>query len=277
LAIDDTADNYDQAFVLFALAKAYSVTGDAHLAQRALALLEALRKRAHPLGGFQETDPPSLPLRSNPHMHLLEAAVAWVEAAELEEFRQLAGEISALCQRFFIDRGSGALLEYFDLDWQPICDGAGHMAEPGHQFEWAWLLLRWRALGGCVDPQVATTLYDFAVRHGIDMRRNVAINEVYVDGSARDASARLWPQTERLKASLAMVEIGKGQVSDVMLAWRGLRQYGLTANPALFRDKLREDGGFEEEASFASSLYHITCAISELDRVLSGPAIERLR
>ena len=43
----------------------------------------------------------------------------------------------------------------------------------------------------------------FARRHGLDHGHGVAINEVMIDGSIRNPAARLWPQTERLKAALA--------------------------------------------------------------------------
>jgi len=269
--LDDSVDNYDQAFALFALAKAYAATGDVSFKEQALGLLSALRReRAHALGGFHEAVPPSVPLRSNPHMHLFEASVAWVEAAQLDEFRTLADEIAALCAACFTHGEHGALMECFDLDWQPIAEAEGHVAEPGHQFEWAWLLLRWHGLGGRVDLQLPRRLYAFAGGHGVDHDRGVAINEVYHDGRIRDATARLWPQTERLKAALAMLELSEGSADDVATAWAGLKLYFLPDNPGLFRDKLRVDGGFHDEAAFASSLYHITCAISELVRVTDG-------
>ena len=269
--LDDSVDNYDQAFALFAFAKAFAATADVSFKEQALGLLSALRsERAHALGGFYEAVPPSIPLRSNPHMHLFEAAVAWVEAAQLVEFRALADEIAALCANCFMYGEHGALMECFDLDWKPIAEADGHVAEPGHQFEWAWLLLRWHGLGGIVDLDLPRKLYAFAGDRGVDHGRGVAINEVYHDGRIRDATARLWPQTERLKAALAMLELGEGSVIDVATSWEGLKLYFLPDNPGLFHDKLRVDGRFHEEAAFASSLYHITCAISELVRVADG-------
>ena len=66
-------DLYDQAFVLFGLAAAASV-GEEATKQRDLA--RRLRDRMltgwkHPLAGFEESLPRSLPLRANPHIHLL--------------------------------------------------------------------------------------------------------------------------------------------------------------------------------------------------------------
>ena len=45
--------------------------------------------------------------------------------------------------RSFIDAHNGALHEFFDADWNPAPGIEGRIVEPGHQFEWAWLLLRW--------------------------------------------------------------------------------------------------------------------------------------
>lgn len=264
--IDDTADNYDQAFAIFAFAQAHAVGVGRDVESDALALLMRLREqRSHPLGGFQESQPPSTPLRSNPHMHLFEASIAWAEQG-LDDFRALATEISRLSQDRFMASPGGVLLEYFDLYWQPLADDRGRIAEPGHQFEWSWLFNRWIRTGGEVDPAIPSRLYAFADRFGVDQTRGVAINEVWTDGSPKDDNARLWPQTERLKAALAMGETS-GDWGPAVASWRGLRQYALPTNTGLFRDKMRPDGTFIAEGAFASSLYHITCAISELDRV----------
>ena len=267
--VDDAADNYDQAFALFAFAHGYARTGDRALVAGARSLLATLRdRRGHPAGGFHEAAAATVPLRSNPHMHLFEAAIAWVEAADLDEFRTLAGEIAALALDRFIDPASGALREYFDGAWHPAAGETGRIVEPGHQFEWAWLLTRWHRLGGENSMDAARRLQCFAETHGVDPARNVAVNEVFVDGSPRDRTARLWPQTERLKGTLAMIELTNGGRNETVVApWEGLKQYRLPSNPALFRDKLRADGSFVDEPSFASSLYHIVCAISEFDRV----------
>ena len=96
---DDRVDNYDQAFAIFALAHAYSVNRDRRFPIVALAILAALRReRAHPLGGFFEAIPGRAALLSNPHMHLFEAALAWLDVAPRKEWRELAQEIGVLCQ-----------------------------------------------------------------------------------------------------------------------------------------------------------------------------------
>jgi mannose-6-phosphate isomerase len=91
---DDRVDNYDQAFAIFALAHAYGVSRDRRCAFVALAILAALRReRAHPVGGVFKAIPGRATLLSNPHMHLFEAALAWLEVAPTSEWRGLAQEI----------------------------------------------------------------------------------------------------------------------------------------------------------------------------------------
>ena len=89
----------------------------------ALRCLEQLRERlGKQSGGFEESAPPSLPLKSNPHMHLLEAALAWIEVSEgaaRTPWIALATEIVGLCLTYFVDANTGAVGEYFDYDWGP--------------------------------------------------------------------------------------------------------------------------------------------------------------
>ena len=48
----------------------------------------------------------------------------------------------------------------FDADWRPLAGLTGRLVEPGHQFEWAWLLERWSRLRGRAD---ATTCASWVV------------------------------------------------------------------------------------------------------------------
>ena len=43
--------------------------------------------------------------------------------------------------RFFLP-GSGVLCEYFDDELKPLPGERGQIVEPGHHYEWIWLL-RW--------------------------------------------------------------------------------------------------------------------------------------
>src|SRR3990172_775831 len=79
---DSTADLYDHAFVLFALGWYYRLTKDPQVLAWALRTLEFLDTRMrHPAGrGYLTSLPAAGPRKQNPHMHLLEAALANLEA-----------------------------------------------------------------------------------------------------------------------------------------------------------------------------------------------------
>jgi mannose-6-phosphate isomerase len=102
----------------------------------------------------------------------------------------------ALALARLIDAESGALTERFTADWQPLPGLEGRLVEPGHLFEWAWLLQR---CGDAAAHTAAVRLIGIAEQHGV--RAGVAINALLSDFSVHDAKARLWPQTERLKAN----------------------------------------------------------------------------
>ena len=205
-------DLYDHAFVLFGMAAVSASSADAGaLADKARELARRMKTRwGHPGGGFGEGDPRSPPLLANPHMHMLEAALAWNEAAPDPLWRDLADEIAELCLSRFLDPKSGALLELFDGDWNPLSEADQAAVEPGHQFEWAWLLARWGRLAGRDDAiAAARRLVDIGEIHGVDPGRGLAVNELDLTLDVRDARARLWPQTERIKAHLAIASLGE--------------------------------------------------------------------
>ena len=138
---------------------------------------------------------------------------------------------------------------------------------PGHLFEWAWLLQR---CGDAAAHTAAVRLIGIAEQHGV--RAGVAINALLSDFSVHDAEARLWPQTERLKAN-ARLAITRPQCwRSVVEAGETLLRY-LAPVPGLsVRDRLTVAGTFVCEPSPASTLYHIVAACLELPGAGSATA-----
>jgi mannose-6-phosphate isomerase len=101
-------------------------------------------------------------------------------------------------------------------------------------------------------------LFEVGLR-GVDNNRGVANNAIWEDFSARHLDARLWPQTEYLKASLAL-----GDTAGALAACNGLASYLATPLRGTWRDTMNTDGGFVDEAAPASSFYHILLAILEM-------------
>jgi mannose/cellobiose epimerase-like protein (N-acyl-D-glucosamine 2-epimerase family) len=152
-----------------------------------------------------------------------------------------------------VDHRRGVLPELFDQDWALYAKAGLLEIEPGHHFEWVWLLGELAARGGRVHLPLARRLWDFAQRHGIDQRRNVAIDKVDSAGGVGAARARLWPQTEWLKAACTLTNRRVAALSCDGGAGRLLRPDGA-------RRPLRGRTGTRE---FALS---IVCAYWELIR-----------
>jgi mannose/cellobiose epimerase-like protein (N-acyl-D-glucosamine 2-epimerase family) len=273
---DDFFDLYDHAFVIFALATvAARSAAPRDLEDKALLTLEALRRGwSHPACGFEEAVPRKLPLRANPHMHLFEAALAWltVPGVNPKPWTALADELGKLCLDKFIDPATGALHEFYGGDWQ-FADGyLGRIVEPGHQFEWAWLLVRWGKLRDRPDAlEAARTMAHLAEQKGVIA--NVAINELWDDLTIKDPAALLWPQTERIKAWVALAlasdtgEQREKALAAVADASASLRTYLQTPVPGLWFKERSATGTFSNEPVLARYLYHIVCAIQELQRL----------
>jgi mannose/cellobiose epimerase-like protein (N-acyl-D-glucosamine 2-epimerase family) len=269
--LDDTASLYDQAFVLLATATAASAGIETdrqrRTAARTVAALETLRLSQ---GGWRE--PVGHAFQANAHMHLLEAALAWEEVDPDGPWAIMADEIVTLARTRFIDEQGGFLREFFDQDWRPAVGEAGRLVEPGHQFEWAWLLTRWGRLR--CDPwaeHAARRLFACG-EQGLDATRGVAIDELDDRLAPRSARARLWPQTEWLKAALLLAEAAGGDERGRLIASAVRALCGL--NPYLrpdgtWRDKLDADGRFENEPAPASSLYHLMAAGRQLRETLT--------
>jgi len=254
-ALDERAFLYDQAFVLLALAASQKVLGPRPaLIQEAQALLAAIeRLLRHPGPGFDSGLPLRLPLLSNPHMHLLEAALAWEAVSQEPTWSALRQLLVELALTRLIDARSGALLEFFDQDWRP------------HLFEWAWLLQR---CGGERASGAALRLMHLAERHGV--RRGLAVNAVLDDFTIHDAQARLWPQTERLKALALAAATDARYWPAVVEAGNSILRYLAVAPEGLWYDTITVNERFIAEPSPASTLYHLVTAIAQLGSALTG-------
>ena len=266
-ALDERALLYDQAFVLLALAECQKVLGPrADLVAEARVLMERIERLLKRSGaGFASGLPERLPLLSNPHMHLLEAALAWREISAAPVWARLVEELVDLALTRLIDARSGALLEHFGEDWLPLAGAEGHVVQPGHLFEWAWLLQR---CGSERANTAALRLVRLDERHGV--RGGVALNALLDDFSVHDAQARLWPQTERLKALARLAVTDAEYWAAVVESGRTLQRYLAVLPEGLWYDTLTVNGRFIAEPSPASTLYHLVAAIAQLGGALAA-------
>lgn len=265
---DARADLYDTAFVLYALAQA-SRRGIEEALPAAHAILKSvdvmLADRDH--GGYAEMLPRGSQRLQNPHMHLLEACHALHAAEPGGAHLKRAGAIADLFTSKMLDAETQTLGEYFRPDWSPETGDSHAVIEPGHQFEWVWLLHRHAALTGEDLHPALVHLYDFGVRTLDEEGR--AFTGAHRDGAVCDHSRRTWMQTEALKAHLAMIELDR---DDERHEHRAVQCFDVLMDEYLtpeggWIDKFDADGQVATETMPASTGYHVVLAFDELIRV----------
>lgn len=264
--LDDSAPLYEQAFALLALSQTHAMGIQTERCERhARQLLDRLMQTRHPDGGWAEIG--DHPYQANANMHLFEAAQAWEARGTDPRWAEVADAVAALALDRFIDAEHGFLREFFDAGWRPAAGDDGRLVEPGHQFEWSWLLSRHAERRGDERAAAAARRLYAVGLEGIDPLRKVAVDELDQNLAVRSARARLWPQTEWLRAALAMAAGSAGETRERHLtqaarAMQGLEGYLL--DNGVWRDKCLTVGGYVEEAAPASSLYHIMGALDQV-------------
>lgn len=287
--VDGTADLYDIAFGLFALAWWHRLSADAQaveIADHSLDhLLGAMRS---PSGrGFLAREDDVGPHQQNPHMHLFEAVIFLSAFTPSRKAPELAAELFELVITSLYQSATGTLPEFFDANWQPDARCGPIRVEPGHHYEWVWLLSRYGALTGDHDAlSIADRLFAFAQEHGHDPATGLVVDAVDPLGNMLANDLRLWPNTEYLKAQVAMRERhgqGPGFDDEAVAANLGrIFRYFLTPQargsasalaPGLWIDYLKAPTLLPKcDHVPASALYHIIFGFSEVMRHTAGHA-----
>jgi mannose/cellobiose epimerase-like protein (N-acyl-D-glucosamine 2-epimerase family) len=267
--IDPTLDLYDQSFALLAIAWWIKASGEdvLELADDTLAVID--ERLSSPTGvGWLSEDNANAALLQNPHMHLLEALLALHATTGASRFRGRIEEVLEIFDSVLFDQDTGTLAEYYDDKWNRITDERGRIVEPGHHYEWVWLLNRAKHLVPGHDQQ-ADALFEFAEHFGYNPTTGLIYDEVLDDGAVRTPSHRAWPHTEALKAQLARFESsGILDTARTVQILDNLFHHFLRApKPGAWIDRLDEHSKPCAENIPTSTFYHLFLAFSELLRL----------
>lgn len=259
---DPRRDLYDHAFVALGAARAFQATGDERaerITREAFAIIDEVMRDGLPGWSSAETEPGLK--QSNPHMHMLEASLVWFEASGDPDAHDRIQTLAWLFEAYMFDSASGAVGEDFNADWTRAPGEAGARIEPGHCFEWAWLLSEAQRLTGRDTASWSRRLIRFSDTFG-RAPDGLSWDAVTADGAVLRPTRRAWPQLERIRARLRFPETAApGEAGRELGAF--MRAYVREDSPA-WCDRLDANGCAEIDYLPGSMPYHFMTALGGL-------------
>lgn len=258
---DEAALLEQEAWAMLALAASHVArVDDGSLEQRAVAIRTRLSGLTKPTG--------DLHLRVVALGVALEACLIWEATGEDEAWRAMADEILGLALRALADSDRGF-----------IRGGSGVIAEPGRQFEWAWMFSIAAQRRQDTSLSVAARrLYDWGLRGVLDQPQ-IVVDGMDERGSPNSNRARLAPQAAWLRAALSLAEgAHDGErvalLADAATALRALWLY-LRPN-GLWHDKYLVSEKFIDEPASAENLRHVVAGFGQLVETGRAEGLEGL-
>jgi mannose/cellobiose epimerase-like protein (N-acyl-D-glucosamine 2-epimerase family) len=198
--LDTTKDLYTHAFVIFACAEYGRRSGNRDalkLVHNTSALIQSHFAASGDLFNAAMTEDfgsvTGTPIQ-NPLMHLTEAWLAACEVTRDNVFgaalRRLAGAVA----HHFVHEPTGCVAEL------PI-GTSNNRLEPGHQFEWFWLVKQaGPQFDGSGLAEALSRAFSFAQQNGVDRETGGVCAALDETGNIKDPTQRIWAQTEYLRA-----------------------------------------------------------------------------
>ena len=274
-------DLYTHAFVMFMCVWVWRATGSQKAQRLAVSTRFFIRERftcGDGCPGFAEQlDEDLRPIpqmrRQDPHMHLLEAALLAYESWGLAEDAALAGDLVGLFRDYFWDEAQGCLVEDYDHNLQPHPD-QGDICEPGHHFEWVWLLWWYeKAVPGAADSRnIRRRLLDFGNKNGYDARYGGIFNAVTKTGAVSEEDKRIWPVTEALKANAIMLDEvdNRDKVKNMMWHLVSILASGYVHRRGFWTETLNRDLSVQTDIMPGTTPYHLYFGVMEALEILKA-------
>ncbi|MEE8660641.1 hypothetical protein CGLAMM_04680 [Acetobacteraceae bacterium EV16G] len=269
-ALDTKRDLYAHAFIIYAYHWAFRLSGDVVYYRKARETLRDVRQIFADAGdGLRGAFPGKDDVRGqDPIMHLLEACLVWMPHAEHPDFQEQADKLARLALTRLIDNATGMIREYFDASWRPLqVEGKNHI-EPGHVFEWSWLLRLYARLTRDAAARrpvedASTRLFEAGQRFGL--QDGGVIDAIRETGAPMSRNMRIWPQTEFYRLLTVLRHDTAPEAADRMKIEAAMQnvtnlfftRFTTGAPEGGWVDRIREDGSGGVDHMPASSLYHI--------------------
>ncbi|HGA2319785.1 TPA: AGE family epimerase/isomerase [Pseudomonas putida] len=256
--LDRRKDLYTHAFIVFACAHYWGKVGEGLVEATLNAALEVVDKRFARENGLYEaslgedwTDLGSGPLQ-NPQMHLAEAFLQVLAVREDDHVQQSLLQLCTALQEHFIEPQHGLMLE------KPR-GAVDNWFEPGHQFEWFYLLetsplLRGTALRASIDRA-----FGYAELCGVNNAAVLAMLDV--DGNVLDATQRIWAQAEYLRALV----LRPGNEAKLLVQLKAMEQQFLHAGG--WYECRDGEGAVSRHDMPSTTPYHLATCLEGLQRL----------
>ncbi|MDD0974326.1 AGE family epimerase/isomerase [Pseudomonas fontis] len=255
--LDRRKDLYTHAFIVFACAHYWGKVGESLVESTLNAALSVVAERFARDDGLYEAslgedwaDLGSGPLQ-NPLMHLAEAFLATLSVREDADVQADLQTLTEAMQEHFVDPTHGVMLE------KPR-GAVDNWFEPGHQFEWFYLLESSPLLRGGALHQSLERAFVFAEQYGVKDAAVLAM--LSADGEVRDGTQRVWAQAEYLRA----LALRPGAAAKVLAQLKVLQARFL---PQAGWYECRDARGEVSRSDMPSTTpYHLATCLEELQR-----------
>jgi mannose-6-phosphate isomerase len=253
--LDTGKDLYTHAFILFACAHYWGKVREPLVESTLNAALEVVTRRFATGDGLYEASLgrdwstcQSGPLQ-NPLMHLAEAFLAVLSVRDDTHVRQALLSLCDAMSRQFVDPGQRVMME------KPL-KAVDNWFEPGHQFEWYFLLASSPLLQGGKLHAALELSFSLTEEHGVDPDGGAvcAMLSLEPQTTPRDATQRIWAQAEYLRA----LTLRSGSDSALLRQLQALQQQFL--HPRGWNECLDANGNVSRRDMPSTTPYHLlTC------------------
>ncbi len=268
---------YEQAFKLMALSWLYKTTNKEvykdHAAILWVWLNDNLLNKKYDGFDIGLPNDQNNPRQQNPHMHLFEACIICYRNFNDNVWKERADWLFHLFKTYFWQEKHNSLIEFFTEDWQLHPEKGNHV-DPGHHFEWCWLLGEYQKLTEEDISKWQQKLFKRGIAIGLN-ENSLGKDEVYLDGSEYRSTSRLWVQCELLKAYVAMYRLTtedsyKSKATQLI---EKIFTHYLKPSKGIWFDQLSKEGKNISQNSPASTFYHLFIAFNEYIYLSSSSAV----
>lgn len=275
---DPTKDLYGHAFIIFGLAHYFAIFGDKGASDWLYRTIEVVLRHFSLSGGWfapsttRDWEILSGNLEQNPHMHLLEAYLSSYNATGDDAFLKYSTKIMSIYTELLRTPDGSQVLEPFDENGRPSGE-KGNLIEPGHLYEWYWLVNEYADIAGLpAYRSTCTPIMAWADRWGVDPGAGGIYDMVNTGGNVVSHRKRIWPVTECIKALVTLTRSSGGEQSYKTLAhWIKFIGEKYSAADGTWHEYLNQN--LEPDCDYMpmSTPYHVGMAALEVERLLGGP------